>query len=104
MSIIVQLMIVLFLLHCCNRYLDRGLIVYVDLGEGYYRLGGTALSSVYNQAGRPFQPKDQLQQQRDESGSVSELDAAGNNYVPTLVCIICLHIVLCGGSCTVCHE
>lgn len=43
--------------HNALYYTDRGLIVYVDLGEGCYRLAGTALSAVYQQAGRPFQPR-----------------------------------------------
>lgn len=34
-------------------YLGQGQILYVDLGEGHHRLAGTALSTVYNQAGLP---------------------------------------------------
>eukprot|EP01032_Pedospumella_encystans_P013082 gene13082-15084_t len=60
------------------KHPERGLILYVDLGEGYYRLGGTTLSTVYNQAGRPFQPKLSLR----KSGDSIEADSAG---VPDLV-------------------
>lgn len=30
---------------------DKGIILYIDLGEGCYRIGGTALSTVYGQLG-----------------------------------------------------
>lgn len=50
--------------YICNNYSQiihgqtmlvtgRGQILYVDLGAGHYRLGGTALSTVCKQAGRP---------------------------------------------------
>jgi phosphoribosylformylglycinamidine synthase len=45
-------------LSCCystlyflRRYTGEGLLLYIDLGEGNYRLGGTALSTVYQQLG-----------------------------------------------------
>ena len=34
------------------KYPGKSKILYIDLGEGFYRLGGTALSTVYSQLGQ----------------------------------------------------